>query len=154
EQTTATELAQQTAQAVETGGLGLRLLLEAAKDRGQQRIGTGGRLRLAHSQFARDGLQPAHLSQDIGDLHASLLGSGHPPPPAHARPPSATLPTARWLPSCPSGAARRSRACAWRVGAPRPLPTCRSIGPTRRAAAHSRAPTGPGACGATQGPWR
>ncbi len=63
----------QPAQAVETGGLRLSLLLESAEDRGDERGGAARGLGLADPQFPGHGRKAARLSQKVGDLHRRLL---------------------------------------------------------------------------------
>jgi hypothetical protein len=75
EQAAAAELPEQAAEAFEARGLRRGLLLEAAEDRRQQRLGAAGHLALADAELARHRLKSAHLLEDIGDLHVISPGS-------------------------------------------------------------------------------
>jgi len=51
----------------------LRLLLEAAQDRGDQRRGAGFDLLIADAELARDRFESARLGEDVHDLHPTMV---------------------------------------------------------------------------------
>ena len=52
--------------------MGLGLLLQSSENRGAKRRSTAGSLVLADAKRPRHRLQPAHLGEDVGDLHEVL----------------------------------------------------------------------------------
>src|SRR5690606_4439036 len=93
----AAELSEQPTEPLQARGLRLRLLLEAAEDRRDERGGAARRLVLADAQFARHRLESADLGEEVGDLHVrdSLMNG-----------------CCRLSPAGPSVRCRRWRRCA------------------------------------------
>ena len=71
----AAELAEQAAESLDPAGV-LRLRLEAAEDRGQQRLGALRGDRGRHAELVRHRFDAAGLRQDIGQIHASFSHCG------------------------------------------------------------------------------
>src|SRR5690606_4550348 len=80
EQRAAAELPEEPAETLGSARLGLRPLLEAAEDRRQERLHAGGRLLAVDAELARQGVESAHLGEEIADLHGpcSLVGAAGP----------------------------------------------------------------------------
>ena len=73
QQAAAAEAAQHAGEAIQSRRLRLRLFLEAAEQRRQQRRGAARRLVLADTKFARHRLDSADLTENVRHLHDCLL---------------------------------------------------------------------------------